>query len=234
MAFNINLALDHYGELEEIQAVNPSGAILTAHQPTVFEDKIIISKNGLAIGATGWFWCKGVFKVSKNTAVALSAGDIAYWDITDGNVNADNKNNKPMGVVLVDAGASDAFCYIKLNEYAFQEARSIVSIKNDSGADLAVGGVLPTKPNTAYSRIYVASEAVTDSATGKFYSDIACSLAKNPAVAFTRGIIVNWLASTSNFLTTATVTTNICIAGRVLADAGTGVSTAVIDIADRG
>ena len=115
MAFDTNKALYLYGEVEEIEIVNPAGADLTAHKPTPFSDSVVIPKNDIVSGAKGWFWDRGVFKVSKNASLVISAGDKVYWDVAEGAVNKTAEDNTLMGTALLDAGSTDAYCVVKLN-----------------------------------------------------------------------------------------------------------------------
>jgi predicted RecA/RadA family phage recombinase len=217
--------------LDEITLVNGSGADLAVHEPMQYVGKIVLARIAVANGASAPFDWRGQFTMPKSTSEAFVKGQVVFWDFTNKHLDSDPRN--PLAGRVVEAvGASTAECVIDLGDGDF-EAKMITAVKNDSGGNLAIGGVLPTKGGETYSRIYIASEAVANSATGNFYKDLVVTLAKNPAIAFTRGIIVNW-DSKNSYLTTATITNGHSIAGRVMVAAGTGVATAKIDISDRG
>ena len=116
MAFDTNRADQHYGDYDgRVQMLNPKGANVTAGMPVVFSNSVLIACDDIASGAVGWWKTEGVYKVSKDTGTALAALAIAYFDVVDGVVNDDNTNNKAMGVVLLAAAETDAFCYVKLH-----------------------------------------------------------------------------------------------------------------------
>lgn len=213
-----------------IDLTNNTGSALAVGQPMPYQGRIVISKGVVASLAEAPFFMRGQFELPKATG-ALAQGQVVFWDVADGNLNTD-PTNPLAGRVRKAVDSGDATVIIELGEGMF-EARDLVSIANDSGGDLAVGGVLPTAEGETYSRIYIASEAVDSTDTGKFYKDIVATLPKTTSEAMARGIIVNWNSSTGK-LTTASTTAGHSVAGRIIVTANTVATTAIVDISDRG
>ncbi|MFH2013833.1 MAG: DUF2190 family protein [Patescibacteria group bacterium] len=217
--------------LQSIELLNDTGSALVVGQPMFYKGRIVLSKNALANGSIGPFLWRGQVEMPKNTSTAFTKGQVVFWDIADGELNAD-AGNPLAGRVIQAVGASTATAIIDFGEGLF-DSRKLIALKNDSGADLAQGAVLKTQAGQIYSRIYVASEAVVNSATGNFYADLVVTLPKLSSVAMARGVIVSW-DHTNSHLTTVTYTAGHSTAGRVIVAEDSASLTVKIDIADRG
>ena len=71
--------------------------------------KIGIAVTDIANGATGAVAVTGVYQIAASTSVAMSVGDVVYWDVADGNLNATSTDNIKAGIVVeakLQAGAT--------------------------------------------------------------------------------------------------------------------------------
>lgn len=85
----------------------PSGAALAAGDVVVQVDHVKVAHNDIADGQLGALAAGGaVYRVQKEAALAINAGDKLYWDTVNNNVDKTN-TNKPFGFALKAALAAD-------------------------------------------------------------------------------------------------------------------------------
>ncbi len=68
----------------------------------------------VANGAAGVFATKGIFTMKKTSALAISVGDLLYWDNSAKEVNKTN-TNKLIGVAVSAASNPSATVKVRLN-----------------------------------------------------------------------------------------------------------------------
>lgn len=73
-----------------------------------------VAAKDVANGATGEFVTEGAFTLPKTSALAISIGDLIYWDDTNKVVNKTN-TNKLIGVAISAAANPSATVDVRLN-----------------------------------------------------------------------------------------------------------------------
>lgn len=72
-----------------------------------------VAVDAVKSGAAGEFRTTGVFELKKTSALAISVGDIIYWDNTAKEVNKTNTNLR-IGVAVAAAANPSATVQVKL------------------------------------------------------------------------------------------------------------------------
>lgn len=72
-----------------------------------------VAADAVKSGAAGEFRTTGVFELKKTSALAISVGDIIYWDNTAKEVNKTNTNLR-IGVAVAAAANPSATVLVKL------------------------------------------------------------------------------------------------------------------------
>jgi predicted RecA/RadA family phage recombinase len=91
----------------------PGGA-LAAGEVVPFTGFVGISKRATAAGELTALAIQGVFKVTKQTGVAWTRGDVIYWDNAANQANKTAGGNTRMGVTTQDAASGDTVGYVKI------------------------------------------------------------------------------------------------------------------------
>lgn len=100
-----------------------NGCVLTLTAPYT-----VVSGGGALVGsifgvattdvtsaATGEFQVEGVFLLNKTSALAISVGDLLYWDDTNKVVNKTSSSQKLLGVATSAAANPSSTVYVRLN-----------------------------------------------------------------------------------------------------------------------
>ena len=97
----------------------PANGALVAGSVTVLGEVIGINTQVIAAGEIGTYAIKGVFEIAKVDSVdAFTLGAQVFWDVADGECNADNAN--PLaGICVKAAGATDTTVWVAINETTF-------------------------------------------------------------------------------------------------------------------
>lgn len=73
-----------------------------------------IATSAVASGASGEFLTEGVVTVAKTSALAISVGDVLYWDATNSVVNKTTASQRAVGVAVASAANPSATVLMKL------------------------------------------------------------------------------------------------------------------------
>jgi predicted RecA/RadA family phage recombinase len=73
-----------------------------------------IATSAVASGAAGEFITEGVVEIGKTSALAISVGDVLYWDATNSVVNKTTASQRAVGVAVTAAGNPSATVYMKI------------------------------------------------------------------------------------------------------------------------
>ena len=74
-----------------------------------------IAVSDVASGASGEFAVEGVFTVAKTSALAISVGDLLYWDDTNKCVNKTSSAQKLVGTAVSAAANPSSTVSVRLN-----------------------------------------------------------------------------------------------------------------------
>ena len=89
----------------------PGGA-LAAGEVVAFTGFVGIAKRATAAGELTALAIRGHFKVTKQTGVAWTRGDVIYWVDASNFANKTAGGNTRMGVTTVDAASGDTLGYV--------------------------------------------------------------------------------------------------------------------------
>lgn len=90
-------------------------AAVTAGTPVVLDDIVVVPHTDFASGDDATGAVEGLFTVAKTTtAFPTTPGTLCYYDVVDGEVNADSSNNKLIGVAMATTVEADTTVLIKL------------------------------------------------------------------------------------------------------------------------
>ena len=92
-----------------------AGANIAAGDVVAFAWGCGVAVADIANGASGSLSVSGVFRLPKEAALAISQGDIVYWDDAANEVDKTNTNNK-LGYAFKAALAADTHVEVKLVE----------------------------------------------------------------------------------------------------------------------
>lgn len=91
-----------------IEVAAPSGGITNGRGMKVGARMFGIALNAAAQGEPVQLATAGVFTVAKTSALAITAGDLLYWDDTNKVVNKTTSSQIAVGVALADAANPSA------------------------------------------------------------------------------------------------------------------------------
>jgi predicted RecA/RadA family phage recombinase len=94
-----------------------AAAAVTAGTPVVLDDIVVVPHTDFEAGADATGAIEGLFRIAKTTtAFPTTPGTLCYYDEADKNVNADNTNNKLIGIAVETTVAADTTVLIKLKQ----------------------------------------------------------------------------------------------------------------------
>jgi len=74
-----------------------------------------VAKTDVTNATSGEFMVEGVFTLNKTSALAISVGDLLYWDDTNKVVNKTSTSQKLVGVAVSAAANPSATVNVRLN-----------------------------------------------------------------------------------------------------------------------
>lgn len=91
-------------------------ADLSAGSVVVQGDLIGITKHDIRNGVLGSISVEGVFDVTKDPAISISAGAKVYWDATNGHAVATATGNKLLGKAVHAASSTATAVRVRLSQ----------------------------------------------------------------------------------------------------------------------
>lgn len=88
-----------FSDSEILHYTNATGAVIPHQSIVVAGNRIGITRNTLADGATGVVAITGTWPMPVNSALTSAAGDVLGWDVADEEWNDDLVNNTIHGIV---------------------------------------------------------------------------------------------------------------------------------------
>ena len=73
-----------------------------------------VATSAVTSGVSGEFLTEGVVTIAKTSALAITAGDLLYWDATNSVVNKTTASQRAVGVAVADAANPSATVKMKL------------------------------------------------------------------------------------------------------------------------
>jgi len=140
-----------------------------------------IAANDVANAAEGEFAITGVYDITKE-GVAISAGQLVYWDNTNKRVTPTASSNKLVGVCTKAAAGGDATARVLLHGTQFPQVFvSAEQTGTGSAQNIAHGlGVTPSK-------VFVAPTDTAPATTGQYTATEGAHDATNVVVTVTSG-----------------------------------------------
>jgi predicted RecA/RadA family phage recombinase len=99
---------------EHLEYTNTTGATVTSGTPVIVGKLVGISLGDVANNAKGQMKTEGVFLLTKKAALAISAGDVVFWDSTPGEVTKTDADGIFIGYAVEDVLAGAATVKVKL------------------------------------------------------------------------------------------------------------------------
>jgi predicted RecA/RadA family phage recombinase len=94
-----------------------AAADLTAGTPVVLDDIVVVPHTDFASGDNATGAIEGLFRIAKTTtAFPTTPGTLCYYDVADGEVNADSTNNKLIGIAVETTIEAATTVLIKLTQ----------------------------------------------------------------------------------------------------------------------
>jgi len=90
------------------------GSAVAAGTPVVIGNLFGVSTSAIAANALGAVQIEGVFRIPKNTSLAVTAGDLIYWDVADDECNKTAEDNILVGVAVASELAAATTVDVKL------------------------------------------------------------------------------------------------------------------------
>lgn len=108
------MADNHVQEGAIMTWTNSTGSDVAAGDVVLVGNQVCVALGDIADGDTGELATEEVFSLPKNTSLAVSQGDILYWDTGDGEINKTEADNYKAGFAFVAAAETDTTVKCKL------------------------------------------------------------------------------------------------------------------------
>jgi predicted RecA/RadA family phage recombinase len=94
----------------------PSGADVSAGDVIVAGEFVAVAKNDIADGVEGVLSVAGIYEVNVLATVDFTAGQIVYWDVSEGEATDvdDTGTNKQMGIATAANASTGANVFVRL------------------------------------------------------------------------------------------------------------------------
>ncbi len=96
---------------------NSTGATIASGAPVFIGKLKGISLGTVADGATGQMMTEGVFELPKKATLAISAGDVVFWDATPGEITKTDADGTFFGYATKAAAGSATTVEVMIIQY---------------------------------------------------------------------------------------------------------------------
>lgn len=93
---------------------NGTGSAIASGAVVIMGKIVGVALGTIADGATGQIRTEGVFELTKKASLAISAGDVVYWDATPGEVTKTDADGVFIGYAIKAAAGSATKVEVKL------------------------------------------------------------------------------------------------------------------------
>jgi len=100
------MAQNFIQEGDHLEFTNGTGGTISAGSPVIVGKIVGVALGTVANGAKGQIKTTGVFLLTKKAALAVSAGDVVFWDSTPGEVTKTDADGIFIGYAVEDALAA--------------------------------------------------------------------------------------------------------------------------------
>ena len=76
-----------------------------------------VAKEDVASGVAGPFLTEGIVTIGKTSALAITAGDVLYWDATNKVVNKTTLSQRAVGIAVADAANPSSTVSMRIGVY---------------------------------------------------------------------------------------------------------------------
>jgi len=137
-----------------LEYLNESGSTIESGSP-VFAGKIIgIALGSIADDATGQIRTQGVFELTKKAALAVTAGDVLFWDADPGEITKTAADGVFIGYAAADAaGAADVVNVLLVGSHI---SATVAAISTADGSDAGTTQALANATKTTVNAILTA------------------------------------------------------------------------------
>lgn len=87
-----------------------------------------IAATDIPDGESGAVNTCGVYQLTKKASLAISQGDVVFWDASPGEVTKTAADGVPLGVAFEDAGSSDSTVLVLLPEGSNKTAANVAAL----------------------------------------------------------------------------------------------------------
>lgn len=130
---------------EPIQLVAPSGGVVS-NTPKIIGGLFVIPASTVAAGETFAAITEVVIRLPKNTSTAFALGAPLYWDVADGEFNADDTDpNLCAGHAVVAAAEADTHVIARLTDLPLASVSSLATRMDAAEAKIDNGGTLEVR-----------------------------------------------------------------------------------------
>lgn len=106
--------MQNYVQPGQVLALNPGATVASGEGRLWGAGLFGVAIEPGASGVVSQFLVAGVVDIAKASSLAISVGDVLYWDVSAKKVNKTASGNKAVGVAIVAAGTNDATVRMRL------------------------------------------------------------------------------------------------------------------------
>ena len=93
------------------------GSAIAAGEVVVIGGIVAIADADIAANTKGALALEGIYEVPCKAADDISAGDLLFWDATNGEATLTESTHKPIGYALADATTNVVLVDVKLGQF---------------------------------------------------------------------------------------------------------------------
>lgn len=139
----------------QLLLTNSSGSAIASGDPIFVGGIKGVALADIANGATGPVRTEGVFTLAKKASLAISEGDILFWDVTPGEITKTAADGVFIGYAEAAAGSSDTTVEVLLTQGGGVSA-NVAAISTADGSDAATTQALANATKTKVNAILTA------------------------------------------------------------------------------
>lgn len=117
-----------------LQVTNGTGSTIASGSPVFVGNVRGVAIGSIADSESGPIATEGVFSFPKKASLAISAGDVVFWDATPGEVTKTAADGKYLGVAIDESGSSDETVNVAIGENPVAAAVADIDTVDGSNA----------------------------------------------------------------------------------------------------
>lgn len=100
---------------QEGKTIDHTPGSAVAAGDVVVEGSIVgVATAAIAANTLGAICVEGVFEMTKKASLAVTAGDVVYWDATPGEITKTAADGEECGRAIADAAGADSTVLVKI------------------------------------------------------------------------------------------------------------------------